>query len=168
MVKGNSKKTPPRGLTPYWGPSWDDMEKSIENFKKDLEKSFATFPSFRVPSLAVPKMSQFPETSCDVIDEGGQLRVKMNIPGIKKNEVKLNVADNSIEITAGHKEAKEDKKKNYLRKERSEVSYYRTLPLPEKVYSGKAKAKLNDGVLEVVLPKITPTSKPQKRLIHVQ
>ena len=58
--------------------------------------------------------------------------------------------------------------KNFLRKERSEVSYYRTLPLPEKVHSGQAKAKLIDGVLDVVIQKITPTSKPQKRLIRVQ
>ena len=64
--------------------------------------------------------------------------------------------------------AKEEKKKNFLRKERSEVSYYRTLPLPEKVHSGKAKAKLTDGVLDVVLPKITPTAKPKKRSIHVK
>lgn len=167
MAKTKSKKSQTRGLKPYWGPSWDDMEKSIENFKKDMEKSFAS-PSFRMPSFSVPQMPKFPETSCDVIDEGNQLRVKMDVPGVKKNDIDLNVTDNSIEISAGHKESKEEKKKNFLRKERSEVSYYRTLPLPEKVHSGKAKAKLTDGVLDVVIPKITPTAKPQKRPIRVQ
>ena len=169
MAKTKSKKTQTRGLKPYWGgPSWDQMEHSIENFRKDMEKSFASFPSFRIPSISMPHMPKFPETSCDIIDEGNQLRVKMDVPGIKKNEIDLNVTDNSIEISAGHKEAKEEKKKNFLRKERSEISYYRTLPLPEKVYSGKAKAKLTDGVLNVVIPKITPTPKPKKKSIHVQ
>ena len=168
MAKTKSKKTQARGLTPYWGPSWDDMEKSIENFKKDMEKSFASFPSFRMPSLSAPQMPKFPETSCDIIDEGKQLRIKMDIPGVKKNEIDLNVTENSIEISAGHKESSEEKKKNFLRKERSEVSYYRTLPLPEKVHPGKAKAKLTDGVLDVILPKITPTEKPKKLSIHVQ
>ena len=169
MAKTKSKKTQTRGLKPYWGgPSWDQMEHSIENFRKDMEKSFASFPSFRMPSISMPHMPKFPETSCDIIDEGNQLRVKMDVPGIKKNEIDLNVTDNSIEISAGHKEAKEEKKKNFLRKERSEISYYRTLPLPEKVHSGKAKAKLTDGVLDVVIPKITPTSKPKKKSIRVQ
>ena len=133
-----------------------------------MEKSFSSFPSFRFPSIAMPPMPKFPETTCDVIDEGKQLRVKMDVPGVKKNEIDLNVTDNSIEISAGHKEDKEQKKKNFLRKERSEVSYYRTIPLPEKVHSGKAKAKLSDGVLDVTLPKITPTAKPKKRSVHVQ
>ena len=68
-------------------------------------------------------------TSCDLIDEGKQFRVKMDVPGVKKNEIKLEVTDNSLEISAEHKEESEEKKKNYLRKERSHVSYYRTLPL---------------------------------------
>jgi HSP20 family protein len=168
MAKSKPKKSQTRGLTPYWGPSWNDMEKSIENFKKDMEKSFTSFPSFKIPSISMPHMPKFPDTSCDVIDEGNQLRVKMDVPGVKKNDIDLNVTDNSIEITAGHKESKEEKKKNFLRKERSEVSYYRTLPLPEKVHSSKAKAKLTDGVLDVVIPKITPTAKPKKQSIRVQ
>ena len=168
MAKTKSKKTQTRGLAPYWGPSWTDMETSIEHFKKDMEKSFASFPSFRLPSLSMPKMPKFPDTSCDVIDEGNQLRVKVNVPGVKKNDIELNVTDNAIEISAGHKESSEEKKKNFLRKERSEVSYYRTLPLPEKVHSSKAKATLTDGVLDVVLPKITPTTKPKKQSIRVQ
>jgi HSP20 family protein len=160
MTKTKSKKLNAQGLMPYWGPSWKQMENSIENFRRDMEKSFGTFPSVTMP--------KFPETSCDIIDEGNQLRVKMDVPGIKKNEIDLNVAENSIEISAGHKEVKEEKKKNFLRKERSEVTYYRTLPLPEKVHPGKAKAKLTDGVLDVILPKITPTAKPKKQSIHVQ
>ena len=168
MAKSKSKKSQTRGLTPYWGPSWNDMEKSIENFKKDMEKSFTSFPSFRMPSLSVPQMPKLPDASCDVIDEGKQLRIKMDVPGVKKNEIDLNVTDNSIEITAGHKEAKEEKKKNFLRKERSEISYYRTITLTEKVHSGKAKAKLTDGVLDVVIPKITPTARPKKHAVRVQ
>lgn len=168
MTKSKAKKPQTRGLTPHWGPSWEDMNRSIENFRKDMEKSFASFPSFRAPSLSMPQMPKFPDSSCDIIDEGSQLRVKMDIPGVKKNEIDLNVTDNSIEISAGHKEAKEEKKKNFLRKERKEVSYYRTLPLPEKVHSDKAKAKLTDGVLDVVIPKITPTAKPKKRSVRVQ
>ncbi len=90
------------------------------------------------------------------------------MPGVKKDEINLNVSDNSIEISAQHKEEEEEKKKNYLRKERSEVSYYRTLPLPEKILSDKTQAKLTDGILNVTIPKAVPTPKPKKNSIQVQ
>ena len=115
----------------------------------------------------MPSFPKMPETSCDVIDEGKQLLIKADVPGIKKNEIDLNVTDNSIEISAEHKAEKEEKKKNYLRKERSQVSYYRTVPLPEKVKSSQAKAKLTDGVLTVTIPKTKPTPKPKKKSIRV-
>jgi HSP20 family protein len=92
----------------------------------------------------------------------------MDVPGVKKNEIQLEVTDNSLEVSAEHKEESEKKKKNYLRKERSHVSYYRTLPLSEKVVSGKVKAKLSDGVLDITLPKSKPTSVSKKQSIQVQ
>ena len=146
--------------TPFWTSSWMDIDKSIENLRKDMEKAFSSFPS-----ISMPKM---PETSCDVVDEGNQFRVKMDVPGVKKNEISLNVTDNSLEVSAEHKEESEEKKKNYLRKERSHVSYYRTLPMSEDVVSGKVKAKLTDGVLDITLPKAKPTKTQKKKSISIQ
>ncbi len=103
-----------------------------------------------------------------MIDEGKQFRVRVDVPGVKKNEINLNVTDNSVEISAEHKQEKEEKKKNYLRKERREVSHYRTIPLSEKVVSGKVKAKLTDGVLTITLPKSKPTPVPKKKSVTVQ
>lgn len=148
---------------PFWASNWTDIDRAIDNLKRDIEKSFTSFPTITMPSF--PKM---PETTCDVIDEGKQLRVKVDVPGVKKNEINLNVTDNSVEISAKHKEEQEEKKKNYLRKERSQVSFFRAIPLPEKVVSGKTKAKLTDGVLDITLPKIKPTPKPKKKSISVQ
>ena len=158
--KKASKKVP--GLLPSWGSTLGEMDRAFENFRRDLEKSFLSFPQISMPSF--PKM---PETTCDVIDEGKQLLIKADVPGIKKNEIDLNVTDNSIEISAKHKEEKEEKKKNYLRKERSHVSYYRTVPLPERVKSSQAKAKLQDGVLSITIPKAKPTPVPKKKSIRV-
>ncbi len=156
-------KNPPKkstGITPFWVSSWTDIDRSIENLRKDMEKTFSSFPSTHMPKMS--------HTSCDIIDEGNQFRVKMDVPGIKKNEVKLNVTDNSLEVSAEHKEGAEEKKKNYLRKERSQVSYYRSLPLSEKIIAGKVMAKLTDGVLDVILPKSKPTEIQKKKSISVQ
>lgn len=157
-VKNVPKKS--TGITPLGGSNWTEFDRSIENFRRDMEKAFSSFPT-----ISMPKMSH---VSCDVIDEGNQFRVKMDVPGIKKNEIKLNVSDNSIEVSAEHKEESEEKKKNYLRKERSGVSYYRSLPLSEKVLSDKVTAKLADGILEITLPKSKPTETQKKKSISVQ
>ena len=138
-----------------------EFDRVFDNFRKDLEKSFSSFP--RIDLSSFPKLNQ---SGCDVIDEGKQFRMKMNMPGLKKNEINLNVTDNSIEVTGEHKE--EEKKKNYLRKERHSMSYYQTIPLSEKVIPGKVKAKLTDGVLDVTLPKNIPTPIPKKKPVKIQ
>lgn len=163
MAKAKKKKNKTQDIVPFWKSGFSELDRVFDNFKRDFERAFSTFPTFSMP--AMPKM---PSTSCDIVDEGNELLVNVDVPGVKKNEINLNVTDNSIEISAEHKEEEEEKKKNFLRKERSQVSYYRTLPLPEKVISNKAKAKLTDGVLSITIPKATPTPKPKKRNIQIQ
>jgi len=156
-TKKLSKKS--SAVTPLTS-NWFDIDRSIDNFRKEMEKAFTSFPS-----ISIPKM---PHTSCDIIDEGKQFRVKMDVPGIKKKDVKLNVTENSLEISAEHKEESEDKKKNYLKKERSQVSYFRTLPLSQNVVASKVKAKLSEGVLDITLPKSKPTKVQKKKSVSVQ
>jgi len=138
-----------------------EFDRVFDNFRKDLEKSFSSFP--RIDFSSFPKLSQ---SGCDVLDEGKQFRMRMNMPGLKKSEINLNVTDNSIEVTGEHKE--EEKKKNFLRKERHSMSYDQTIPLDEKVVPGKVKAKLTDGVLDVILPKSRPTQVQKKKSVNVQ
>ncbi|MFQ5440310.1 MAG: Hsp20/alpha crystallin family protein [Nitrosopumilaceae archaeon] len=152
------KKTEPLSL---WKSSVIDIDTVFDNFRRDLERSFTSFPE-----ISFPRFPKIPETSCDIVDEGKQFRVTMDMPGIKKNEINVNVTDNAIEVTGEHKE--EEKKKNYLRKERHHVSYYQAIPLSEKVVQGKVKAKLTDGVLDVVLPKSKPTKLSKKKAVKVQ
>jgi HSP20 family protein len=157
-AKKPAKKTEPLSL---WQSNFRDVDRVFDNFRRDLERSFMSFPE-----ISMPNFPKIPETSCDIVDEGKQFRVKMDVPGIKKNEINLNVTENSIEVTGEHKE--EEKKKNFLRKERHSMSYYQTIPLSEKIVPGKVKAKLTDGVLDVILPKSIPTPKPKKKSVKVQ
>lgn len=160
MAKDESKQKPTE-LVPVWPFNWSSLERALDNFRREFEKSFTSFPAF-------PTMPKVSSMSCDITDEGDKYIIKVDMPGVKKDEIKLNVFDNSLEISAQHKEEEEEKKKNYVRKERSEISYYRTLPLPEKVVSDKTQAKLSDGVLNITIPKAVPTEKPKGRSIQVQ
>ncbi len=166
MAKKKPTTKSSKGIVPFWQSSWNDIDKTIDNFRKDMERVFSSFSMQSIPKMTA--MSQFPQTTCDLVDEGNQFKVKMAVPGVKKNEISLNVTDNSVEVSAEHNEESEEKKKNFLRKELSNVSYYRTLPMPDSVVSGKTKAKLTDGILEITLPKDKPTPKPKKKSVRVQ
>jgi HSP20 family protein len=78
------------------------------------------------------------------------------LPGFKKEDVDVEVADDSVTVHAKKTQAEEEKKKNYLRRERAAQTYYRRIQLPEMVRSDEAKASLNNGILEVTLPKKEP------------
>jgi HSP20 family protein len=120
MVKSTPKKKS-SGITP-WTSSWSEIDRSIDNLRKDMEKAFSSFPSIQFPTM--PKMAH---TSCDLIDEGKQFRVKMDIPGVKRDEIKLEVTDNSLEVSAEHKEQQNTRRNLKTRKriilEKKEVTY---------------------------------------------
>jgi len=78
------------------------------------------------------------------------------LPGFSKEDVELDVTEDSVTINAKKTEAKEEKDKNYIRRERSAQTFYRRVPLPEQVRTDGAKATLNNGILEITLPKKQP------------
>lgn len=162
MDKLPKKSEPSNEVSPYWRTGWLEMDRVFDNFRRDFERSLSMFPHIGIPSLPVSAMS------CDIVDEGDRFAINANMPGVNKDEVKLNVTENAVEISAQHKEEEDEKKKNYVRKERREISYYRTLTLPEKVSPTKAKAKMNNGILNIEIPKLTPTSKSKGSSIPVQ
>ena len=161
MDKPKKSEPSDQPMVPFWRQNWTELDRVFDNFRKDFERSL-WFPAMTFPSLSVSSLS------CDVVDEGNRYVITTEVPGVSKEDVKLNVSDNTVEISAEHKEEEEEKKKNYLRKERKSVSYHRALPLPEKVDSSKAKARLNNGILTVDIPKVNPTPKPKSTSIPIQ
>ena len=162
MKKGNqSLLRKSRTSAPFWNMPLAFRDLLSDNFHMDFEKFFNHF---------YPRPMFFPHTvstSCDIEDLGKELLVKVDLPGVTKKDIKLDISENSIEISAEHKDESENKRKNFLKKERTELSYYRVLPLPVKVLSTRAKAKLSDGILSITLPKVNPT-KQKKKSIQVE
>lgn len=160
---GKSQKSEPSSeISPYLKTGWLEMDRVFDNFRRDFERSLSMFPTLGIPSLSTTVVA------CDITDEGNKFVVNANMPGVHKDEVNLNVTENAVEISAQHKEEEHEKKKNYVRKERKEVSYYRILSLPEKVIPSRAKAKMNNGILNIEIPKLSPTQKPKGSSISVQ
>lgn len=91
--------------------------------------------------------------SVDVAETERAFHIHAELPGVKKEDIKVNVNDGVLTLS-GHRQSKsEDNTKKYHRIERSYGSFSRSFALPDDVMPEKVEASFQDGVLEVDLPK---------------
>jgi HSP20 family protein len=98
----------------------------------------------------------------DLVDKGDRYELQVELPGMDKDKVNIKARKDSIDISAEQTLSEEDKKRNYVYRSRSYSSYSATIPLPEEIVSENVKAKMNHGLLELEIPKKTP-SKPEEQ-----
>jgi len=99
----------------------------------------------------------------EVFEKDNRLVTKVDLPGLKKEDVKVEVTDSRLAISGERKREVEEKKKNFYRSEREYGSFYRAVPLPEGVKPEDVKATFADGVLEVSVPlPVRPETKVRK------
>ena len=82
------------------------------------------------------------------------LLVRAEIPGISKEDLSISLGDQTVTIRGETRKETKEEKGDYFRREISSGSFQRTLALPSAVAGDQAKASFNNGVLELVLPKI--------------
>jgi len=161
-IKPSHKIVPSHSMEPSFRTGWPELDRVFDVLSRDFDRAFPTFPLVRSPFTSI---SSFPY---DMVDEGDKFVIKAEMPGVNKEDIKLNLTENNIEISAEHREAEEETKKNYLRRERREISYQRSFPFPERVDPSKTKAKLENGILNIEVPKVTPTPQPKSTSVPVE
>ncbi len=82
----------------------------------------------------------------------GNFVVTAELPGLKKEEVKVQVLEDTLTVEGERKQEKEEKSEEYYRSERSYGRFYRSIPLPEGADVDKAKAEFSNGLLRVSIP----------------
>jgi HSP20 family protein len=105
--------------------------------------------------------------SCDIYETDNEIVVKAEIPGVKKEDVKLSMQDNVLTFSGERKFEEKTKKDNYLRVERGYGGFSRSFTLPPSVDASKISAEFKDGLLEVKLPKLEQ-AKPKEVQIKVK
>lgn len=91
--------------------------------------------------------------ACDLSETADAYQVRLDVPGIKPDDITVQVTGNSVRISGERKEEKEDKDKTYHRIERRSGSFCEALQLPGDVKEENVQAEFHDGVLTVTLPK---------------
>jgi HSP20 family protein len=149
-----------RELVPfeYYDP-WHDMDRTFERFMTG--SAFPPWPMPAFPRMRFPRIPSIETVApnVDLEDRGKDFLLTAELPGFKKEDVDVQISEDSVEIKAMSEWKRDDKTKSYVRKERGSKSFYRIIPLPERVKTEASEANLKDGVLEVVLPKKTPKTK---------
>ncbi len=97
----------------------------------------------------------------------GEFEVELAVPGMTKDDIKVEVLDGVMTISAEKKEEKEEKTKKYTRREFSYNQFSRSFTLPEHVNSDTINANYVDGVLHLHLPKMEKKTLPEAKKILI-
>lgn len=118
----------------------DEMNRLLEDFFGETAEERAPAEMMRIPTI-------------DIIDSENDIKVRAEMPGIDKENIKIEASGDAVLLQAQMKQAHEEKTDTYLRRERRLGSFQRVIPMPVEVKPNEVKATYHDGILEISLPK---------------
>lgn len=121
----------------------EDMIKNMREMQKEFEKKISEYAE-NIPE----------KLSMDVMETDDAIIIKTDLPGVKKEDINIELTENTISISAVFEEEVEIEEANFIKKERKYGEARREMRLPEKIRVEDAKAKFENGVLTVELPKV--------------
>jgi HSP20 family protein len=130
----------------------------MKRFTEEMDRTFAAFNPTPEIELWAPPL--------EVKHKNGNFIVTVELPGIPKEEVKVEVIDEALVIEGERKLLNEAKEEGFFRSERTYGKFYRSIPLPKGAKADEIKADLTNGVLEVTIP--VPEMKPLLRHIPIK
>jgi HSP20 family protein len=160
---------PGSSLSPWRRQSLFDHD--IDTIFDDFRKSFDVMmrPYFpmetRIQDFGMLPVRYAP---LDLIDEGTHYSIHAELPGFTRENVDVQINSDSMSIRAKKETEKEEKKKNYLHRERAYSSFERSVSFPEEVDPEKAEGKMNNGVLELKIPKKEPKPEAKPRKLELK
>lgn len=131
------------GVNPY---------KLMKRFTDEMDRALGGFMTTAEQDFWAPAV--------DVKTANGNLVVTAELPGLTKDDIKVEVIGDALVIEGERKKEEEQKGEQYYRSERYYGKFYRSIPLPKGANTDAIKADLNNGVLQVTIPvpEIKPTS----------
>ena len=129
----------------------------MKRFSEEMDRMFTGFAPPAEFDLWAPPI--------EVKHKEGSFIVTAELPGIAKEDVKVEVIEESLVLEGEKKKVKEEKGEGYFRSERSYGKFYRSIPLPKGAKADQIKAELTNGILKVVIP--VPEVKPTLREVPI-
>jgi len=162
LVKREESEVLPRRWEPF--RVMEEMEREVERlFNEPLftwPRLLTRFPrvTSMMPTLFTPMV--------DLYEKEGSLVVKAELPGLKKEEIEVELQQGDLVIKGERKAETEVKEESYYRMERSYGTFFRRIPLPFEVKPEMIKASYTDGILEVHIP-MPKVEKPEAKKVKI-
>ena len=132
----------------------------FDNFFKPWNEWFDNDNSFLGRQLRIPAVN--------ITENKDEYNVSLAVPGMKKDDFKIDVEGNILTISCEKDETKEENEKRYTRKEYSYSSFSRSFTLPDEVNREKIDARYEEGLLKISLPRKEEVKKFAAKHIAVQ
>jgi HSP20 family protein len=137
---------------------------ALTRFASDFDRLFEEWPAFRHRWIT--------ETGgwsphLDVVQKDNGLIARVDLPGIRKEDVKVEVVEGRLTVSGERKHESEERKENFYRCEREWGSFFRTIPLPDGAKLEEVKASFDNGVLEVTVP-LAPHAAAAGRTVAIE
>lgn len=132
------------------------LMRPISELRDQMDQLFHEMEEFQFPGFSTdwrgkPARSWLP--AADLSESNGNYELTVEVPGIKAEDLNIEVQDDAVIIQGESREETEEEHKDFYRKECHKGSIYRKIPLPGPVKTEDITAELNNGLLEVTLPK---------------
>lgn len=137
----------------------------LSNIDKKIKKFFEDFDSpFNGEWGIKPFGNNAFTPRVDVTEDNENLYVHAEVPGVDKNDIKINLVGDVLTISGEKKSEQKDEKKNYYRIERNYGAFSRSFTLPAEVIYDKISAEYKEGVLNITLPKTEEAKIVEKQI----
>jgi HSP20 family protein len=148
-------------------PLW--FEDSVDEIKRMQEEILRNTQGIRIPWLPIKPLPIRPLFGARFIhirmaETDNELILRAELPGFSKDEIKLKVTPTTVDISAEKKKVSIEKGDQYFRQEKAYGSARRVVPLPMEVKTEGVKAKFENGILDVVMPKKEVKKKEEKEV----
>ncbi len=144
----------------FWEEPFDAAERGMRKTRKKMDNLFPFEFKFTIPRINMPEI----RTPINMAQTQNAIILRAELPGFKKDEINLVVTDSTVEIRAAKKRESIEKTDKMFRQEKSAKSVSRAFTLPQNVDPDRAEARLEDGLLTLVMPKLQPEKKKKRRV----
>ncbi|MFP4119070.1 MAG: Hsp20/alpha crystallin family protein [Candidatus Woesearchaeota archaeon] len=149
---------------------WDEFERMHEEmdrlFSNMLERTpFGGRNLLEGPDRSPAKLNTRKPLT-DMWETGNEIRAQIELPGVNKDDIKIDVKDDGLEVSVEKEDKQEEKdeEKGYYSFERSYSGFYRYFPLPDNTDKENIEASYKDGVLDLKIPKKEVEEQEKKRI----
>jgi HSP20 family protein len=132
-------------------------------FEEAWKKPFSFLSPTMFPGIRATERYEM-TPSVDIFEEGNEVVMKADLPGLTKDDLKIDLSENVLTLSGEKKKEEKIDREDYFRYERSFGSFCRRFELPGDLDTEKIKAHFEDGVLEVRIPMLKPSEKKHRKI----